>query len=74
MLAQHRACLKQLGVDLQRCDAEWESRVWSHIARSKTDDEAVIGAFGKLYDLYTIANPSKSTAMNSTFTTTMQQA
>ena len=74
MPAQHRACLKQLGIDLQQCDAEWESRVWSHIACGKTDDEAVIGAFGKLYDLYAIANPSKSTVMNSTLITTMQQA
>ena len=74
MPERHRACLKQLVIDLQRCDAEWESRVWSHIAHGKTDDEAVIGAFGELYDLYAVANPSASTAINSTLTMTMQQA
>ena len=72
MPARHRACLQQLGVDLQQCDAEWESRVWSYIARGKTDDEAVIGAFGELYDLYAVTNPSRSTTMNSTLTKTMQ--
>ena len=74
MPARHRACLQQLGVDLQRCDAEWESRVWSHIACGKTEDEAMIGVFGELYDLYAVANPSASTAINSTLTMTMQQA